>query len=295
MILPCSIKTFDYHAENFSVHMVTSSEKTFFTNAFIVETENSVILIDSMMTISEAEFVKQSIISIGKELSAVIITHPHPDHYNGLSTIIGEDHHISIYGTEKSSEVIINSFDDKEKKWRPYFGDEWPKVKIPPNRFIQGSEVLYFDNIRFSFEEIGKGESNSDLLIKVGNHDSIIFVGDLVFNNMHSFMNDGHSSLWISKLQKIKEKVHKSCIIFTGHGEPDQAYFLIEKQISYIKLYQNEIQSISQGRSQLTDDEKSIFVEIISRRYPHYKLLDFISAGANSVATEMAFSKSISI
>jgi glyoxylase-like metal-dependent hydrolase (beta-lactamase superfamily II) len=61
--------------------MLTSNERTFFTNAYIIETKIGLVVVDTMMINSDAKVLRQYIDNINKPLIAVIITHGHPDHY----------------------------------------------------------------------------------------------------------------------------------------------------------------------------------------------------------------------
>jgi len=56
-----------------------SGEKGIFVNAYLIETANGVVVIDSALTVSENKALKAQLDSISKPLLAVLLTHPHPD------------------------------------------------------------------------------------------------------------------------------------------------------------------------------------------------------------------------
>ena len=72
----------------FMVHTVASGPETFLTNAFLVETAESLVAVDTMMTVSDARALRRHVDAIGKPLRAVLVTHGHPDHYNGTGDLL---------------------------------------------------------------------------------------------------------------------------------------------------------------------------------------------------------------
>lgn len=67
-----------------AIHVHKSGEMGIFANAYAVETEDSLIVIDATLTRSEALAFGQILIAIRKPVAAVLITHAHPDHVAGL-------------------------------------------------------------------------------------------------------------------------------------------------------------------------------------------------------------------
>jgi glyoxylase-like metal-dependent hydrolase (beta-lactamase superfamily II) len=66
-----------------SVAERNSSPDAFFVNSFIIEGVRSLVLVDTQFVISEVSVVADRIAAMQKPLAAILITHPHPDHYNG--------------------------------------------------------------------------------------------------------------------------------------------------------------------------------------------------------------------
>jgi len=66
-----------------TIHQVTASEAGLRVNSYLVEGEHGVVAIDSALTISDARALRKQADALGKPLLAILITHGHPDHYNG--------------------------------------------------------------------------------------------------------------------------------------------------------------------------------------------------------------------
>ena len=54
-------------------------------NAYIVELENSLVVVDSTIALSSALGLRAQAEALNKPIEAVLLTHGHPDHYTGLA------------------------------------------------------------------------------------------------------------------------------------------------------------------------------------------------------------------
>lgn len=269
------------------VHVFSSGCEGLFTNAFAVETSRSVVAIDTTMRVSDAQGFRTLIDSIGKPLVALIITHGHPDHYNGAVEISrGLD--IPMIATQGVDRVIRRIDDAKEKQWKPVFGDDWPAKRRFPNRFVKDGETLSFDGVPFTVGELGEGESHWDSYWVVGGPSPVAFVGDIVFNGVHSFMNDGHSALWLKNLDLLEKKVSACRQLYTGHGAMVAPKEGLEAQRRYLRLYRETVRKLAKGNNVLDDGAKAELVKVMKAHLPTDYLESFIPAGANPVAAELA-------
>jgi glyoxylase-like metal-dependent hydrolase (beta-lactamase superfamily II) len=48
-------------------------------NAYLVETDNGVVAVDSLLTVTESRAMRAALERLGKPLLAVLLTHSHPD------------------------------------------------------------------------------------------------------------------------------------------------------------------------------------------------------------------------
>jgi len=62
-----------YDNEGYIIHMLTSNERTFFTNAYIIETKNGLVVVDTMMINSDAIVLCQHIDNLNKPLIIVSV------------------------------------------------------------------------------------------------------------------------------------------------------------------------------------------------------------------------------
>lgn len=269
-----------------------------FTNAFLVETPNHVVAVDALMTLSDARSLRKRLDSIGKPLAAVIITHGHPDHYNGVTELIrpgdqtgpkpGNPDPVPIIATRGVERVIHRTDDAKEKKWKPVYGDDWPRVRTFPNRLVSDGDTLLFDRISFTVRELGPAESHCDTYWRVEGDPPIVFVGDLVFNGVHSFMNDGHTQQWLYQLDTLQNELSDVGTVYTGHGRPGSLAEVLKAQREYILHYRETVRALAQGSTALSEEAKKSLVREMKTFLPTDDLDLFIAAGADPVAAELA-------
>jgi hypothetical protein len=75
--------------------------------------------------------------------------------------------------------------------------------------------------------------------------------------------------------------------IYPGHG-PAGGAELLDRQQQYLQRYREAVRKLAQGRSTLTDADKSQLTEQMTTYLPGGKINFLISAGADAVATELA-------
>lgn len=170
-------------------------EATLFpVNAYLVETDTSVIVVDATLGVSDGKTLRSRVEALRKPLAAIIITHAHPDHYGGVSALLGEAD-VPVYAAAGVNDVIRRDDAAKEQILRPMFGDEWPATRRFPSRIVQGGERVTIADAVFSVTDLGPGESPHDSLWRLESDGSReAFVGDLVYSHMHAFLADGFTT-----------------------------------------------------------------------------------------------------
>ena len=273
--------------EEFFVHQITSGPNTFLTNAFLVETSGSVVAVDAMMTVSDARDLRRHVDNLGKPLRAVLITHGHPDHYNGVGELLKGLGKIPVVATESVARTMRRIDDAKEIQWRPVFGEEWPKERVFPDLFVIDRDTLLFDGVPFTVRELGPGESSCDLFWTVGGPSRVAFAGDVVFGRVHSFMNDGHTSDWLASLDILEKELNGVEILYAGHGDSGRPFEMIDEQRRYLLHYRKMVGKLAKGETSLDVEAKKNLVRAMKEHLPTEALEVFIAAGADAVASEL--------
>jgi glyoxylase-like metal-dependent hydrolase (beta-lactamase superfamily II) len=218
-----------------TVHRFEAS--LFPVTAYLVETSSSVVVVDATLGVSDGKTLRSRVEALRKPLAAVIITHSHPDHYGGVTSLRGGAE-VPVYAVAGVNEVIRRDDAAKEQILRPMFGDEWPAVRTFPSGIVQGGERVAIADAVFTVTDLGPCESPHDSLWRLeSNGPPQVFVGDLVYSHMHAFLADGFFDRWLVNLERSTRELPADVKLFMGHGEPVTGHEILHWQANYIQRF----------------------------------------------------------
>jgi glyoxylase-like metal-dependent hydrolase (beta-lactamase superfamily II) len=277
-----------------NIHTHSSGEGGIYSNAYLVETDNGVVAIDSTLTVSESNSLKSKIEAIDKPLLAILLTHPHPDHVAGVTNLINSrnvSENVKIVATQEVDRIIRATEEPKRKQWTPVFKEEWIGKWTYPNKIVNDGETLNFDGISYRLIDLGPGgDSDANSIWILDAQPKAAFVGDLVFNGTHSYIADNHLSDWLVNIERARKLLADADRIYPGHGEAGSLE-LFDAQKTYLLEYSDAIRKIANGRTALTEGEKQQLTTIMEQFLQGNRLSFLIALSADAVAAELARNK----
>jgi glyoxylase-like metal-dependent hydrolase (beta-lactamase superfamily II) len=93
-------------------------------NSYLVEQGDTIVVVDGMLTVSDARAVRAYIDGRNKSLAALVVTHAHPDHYAGAAEILRGRSDVPIVATEPVKRIIERDDAEKDSIVGPMMGDE---------------------------------------------------------------------------------------------------------------------------------------------------------------------------
>jgi glyoxylase-like metal-dependent hydrolase (beta-lactamase superfamily II) len=261
-----------------------SDEKGFAVNSWLVSTATGLGVIDTQFTVSEADKLARAVENTGRPLQGIVVTHPHPDHFNGVCRLL-RIARVPVYATRATIEGIHASADAKRAQWKPLYGDDYPEQTCEPDSAVPADGTVRIDRTVFKFQDFGPGEASDESIIVVPSLKAV-FVGDLIYRDMHPWLAEGRSGLWLRQLDRLKAAVPKDFVIYPGHGAAGGTV-VIGAQRRYIEDFRSATEAAA-GSTGLSPEASQILVSKTRAQYPGWALEMLIPMNATAIAKESA-------
>jgi glyoxylase-like metal-dependent hydrolase (beta-lactamase superfamily II) len=235
-------------------------------NAFIIHGPMGLVVVDGMLTVSDAALIRQAMDDADRSLAGVVVTHPHPDHYAGLAQIVdGSD--VPIISTRTVDDVIRRDDAIKDTTVGPMMGGEWPTRRIFPNQTVANGDRVEIGGLTLEVEELGPGESPVDCLWRLD--PTTVFAGDVAYNRMHAYLADGHFQQWLATLDRLDDQLPADATLHVGHGPPGGKE-LLTAQRQYIEVF---ISAISRYADAIAAGDRAAVIDTMRTLLPTDELL----------------------
>lgn len=178
---------------------------------YIVESENSLVLVDAQFLAPIAQEFRGYADSLSKPIDRMIITHEHPDHWFGLGAAF-ED--VDLY-TSAGTQAFLNNAG-------PGILESRAESMGAVNAFVEISNVLpdggeTIDGITYEYRVYQAAEADEQVVTLLPDHGTML-IGDLVYNNWHLVLSSEFDN-WISYLDELGGLEGYS-LVLPGHGLP---------------------------------------------------------------------------
>jgi glyoxylase-like metal-dependent hydrolase (beta-lactamase superfamily II) len=273
------------------IHTYRAAEPGLFVNSYLVEGEAGVVVVDTNLLVSDIEALRARLAALKKPLRAILVTHAHPDHFNGVASLVRE-REVPVHAAGSVAQVITEIAGAKRAQWGPVYGQEWPAETYYPSALLADGDQVRFDELTFTVHEVGPAESHADsyFVLSADGSAPVAFTGDLAFHGTHSYTADGHSGGWLAALDVLAGDLAQMRTLYPGHGDPAGPGLLAEQR-RYLLYYREIIARLAGGQSQLTEAAKAQLDTAMQAFLPGAPLTWMIGLGADAVAAELAAGK----
>jgi hypothetical protein len=178
------------------------------------------VVVDAQYYRTAARREADSIAKLRKRVTAIIITHPHEDHYFGAAAFIERFPGTPVYMTAASTDVFRRAsqrFLDDLRKHQPA---ELPDSLVTPT--LLATNVLTVDGERIEIVHDQQGDvfQATNSFVWIPSLRAAI-AGDIVFNHVHAWLGSSDSTTrarWRGSIAHIAE-FHPATVV-AGHKQP---------------------------------------------------------------------------
>nr|WP_281360965.1 MBL fold metallo-hydrolase [Schumannella luteola] len=218
----------------------------------------SVVLIDAPLLDRDAEVVERELAAVGTPLAAVIVTHPHPDHFATAARFGAPVRALPAVAAaiEKSgaqqiaASYAVTGISDAAP----------PAPRVEPT-ILPGPEVI--DGVLFEFAEVEDAEASRQLVVRLP-AEGILVAGDLVSAGVHPFLAGRALASWRAGLDQLRTPAVR--VLLPGHGIPaSDGTAVIDATADYLRRAEPELAAAS-GPHDLDTRLDAAFPELGGRR-----------------------------
>lgn len=200
------------------IHCCTSPDDGERVNAQIVETANSLIIVDAMLMRPHAKEFRAYADSLGKPIDRIFITHAHPDHWFGIE-FFEDVRSCALAQTIQEIQMMGQLEIDFHRSQHGDLTND--KIRLPKETIETGQIVI--DGVTLGLKQVDAAEDLFMLVIDLPNEGALL-AQDLVYNKVHMFVGqrsmDGTTCFagWTRALEQFKTIGYT--VVVPGHGIP---------------------------------------------------------------------------
>ena len=270
------------------IHTYRAAEAGLNVNSYLVEAESGVVVVDTSLLVSDIEALRARLRALKKPLAAILVSHAHPDHFNGVAALV-RDQEAPVYAAATVGKVIEQIAEAKREQWSPVYGPEWPAETHYPDALLADGDQVRLGELTFTVRELGPAESHADsyFLLAADGRPPVAFVGDVAFHGTHPYTADGHSARWLAALDLLAGELDGVGTLYPGHGDPAGPGVLAEQR-RYLLYYRELVRRLAGGEPHLPEGAKAELDAGLQAFLPDAPLTWMIGLGADAVAAELA-------
>lgn len=257
-----------------------SSKWGFSTVSYWIEGDDGVVLVDTQFLPSATrELLEIAERETGKPVVTAIVLHANPDKFNGTATLQARG--IEVLTSAQVIEKIPEIHQKRVAAFGERYAPDYPTELPRPASFGDADMTLERAGLRLGLHVLGPGCSGAHVALTWEGH---LFVGDLVANGTHSWMELGQSDQWLARIDELAAL--RPTHVHPGRGDSGGPE-LLTAQSEYLRgvqaLVSSEHAALTKGGHAPSEAEvKEALARVrmaIEREHPGYGFAVFLAIG----------------
>jgi len=212
----------------------------FSTTSYWLEGPEGLVAIDTQFLPSAAEeMIAAAEAATKKKFVLAIVLHANPDKFNGTATF--QKHGVKVVTSAQVKAALPGIHEKRTRSFYDRYQPDYPSELPQPESFGDKTTEIHAAGLTLKLHVMGAGCSEAHVVVEhraAGGGD--LFVGDLVANKAHSWLEIGKTDEWTKRIAEMKKL--KPARVYPGRGLPGAASLLddeaayLDKVVSLVAL-----------------------------------------------------------
>jgi len=193
------------------------------------------VLVDTCLTVKQANALADWVAAHGKNLTTVYITHGHGDHWFGAGTLLERFPKAKVVATRNTVKKMHQQAPEARARWEASFPNQIPDRLVVVEE-LQG-DVIYLEGRELVAVELGHTDTDFTTCLHVPSI-GLVVAGDAVYNDVHLYLVESNPQTrreWIAALDKIESLNPRAVVASHKRPEREDDPRTIEETRQYIR------------------------------------------------------------